>query len=422
MSICALCKQEKELKNSHIIPRFVSKWLKDTSATGLLRGVVEPDERIQDFRRIPLLCGDCENRLSDLETYFASEFFYPYLKTKAKNFKYDIRLVKFVISLSWRTLLTGYEGFKQDFPNLKVHVDAAERNWRMCLLGKSEDLGLYEHHLFFFDYLAQNENMPDGFQWYTLRAVDMTLAGNKEKAIAYSKFPWMMFVSSICPTKLDGWIGTKINIAGELAQPQYIEDSLFNRFLLDRSKSILSTQAINKNDPRILKTIKRKPKNFLKSQSLEVSLAEAKRMRDFRKKSLPPVIEELIGVLENALECADLTDEQKLSQKFGLSLVSDAISRISIYKAIEFQSSVEWIIKKAKLSSNDTKCYVETNEMVIVFMINLYSTQEEQLSKVMAELDELVQNNDKNNKKYMVVFSYNPFEIDLPYQSGFFIS
>jgi len=44
--ICSLCKQNKEIRRSHIIPRFVSKWLKTTSATGFLRGVNEPDKRI----------------------------------------------------------------------------------------------------------------------------------------------------------------------------------------------------------------------------------------------------------------------------------------------------------------------------------------------------------------------------------------
>jgi hypothetical protein len=36
MSKCALCHNVKELKDSHIIPAFVYRWIKETSATGYL--------------------------------------------------------------------------------------------------------------------------------------------------------------------------------------------------------------------------------------------------------------------------------------------------------------------------------------------------------------------------------------------------
>ena len=39
LGTCALCGQQKDLRKSHIVPRFVGKWLKSTSATGFLRGV-----------------------------------------------------------------------------------------------------------------------------------------------------------------------------------------------------------------------------------------------------------------------------------------------------------------------------------------------------------------------------------------------
>jgi hypothetical protein len=37
--ICALCQDETNLKESHLIPKFVGKWLKRTSATGYLRDI-----------------------------------------------------------------------------------------------------------------------------------------------------------------------------------------------------------------------------------------------------------------------------------------------------------------------------------------------------------------------------------------------
>ena len=57
--ICALCKKYTVLVKSHIIPKFVSKWLKETSATGYLRGVEKPTERKQDLPKLPLFSENC---------------------------------------------------------------------------------------------------------------------------------------------------------------------------------------------------------------------------------------------------------------------------------------------------------------------------------------------------------------------------
>src|SRR3989304_9636938 len=106
---CALCRQQKDLRKSHIIPRFVSKWLKSTSATGFLRGVVKPEMRRQDLPTFPMLCEECEQIFSKLESYFAREIFYPFMDEGKRDIAYDGTLLRFIISLSWRTLKTSYE-------------------------------------------------------------------------------------------------------------------------------------------------------------------------------------------------------------------------------------------------------------------------------------------------------------------------
>ena len=81
-SSCALCKKEKPLQISHIMPSFVGKWLKESSATGFMRELRAPNERIQDVWKTQLLCRDCEQLLSGFETYFAKEISIPTLKEK----------------------------------------------------------------------------------------------------------------------------------------------------------------------------------------------------------------------------------------------------------------------------------------------------------------------------------------------------
>src|SRR3954468_11545726 len=79
LSPCALCKQPKPLCDSHIIPAFVGKWLKETSATVYLRSALSPDLRQQDLLTKRLLCADCEGRFSGFERLAAERLVLPYM-------------------------------------------------------------------------------------------------------------------------------------------------------------------------------------------------------------------------------------------------------------------------------------------------------------------------------------------------------
>jgi hypothetical protein len=68
--ICALCKQERQLQNSHIVPSFFGAYLKKTSATGYLRSGENPNLRLQDLPKEKMLCGGCEGRLAVWEKDF----------------------------------------------------------------------------------------------------------------------------------------------------------------------------------------------------------------------------------------------------------------------------------------------------------------------------------------------------------------
>ncbi len=424
MDACALCREKKVLKISHIIPSFVGKWMKATSGTGYLSGAVDPDKRLQDLRKIPLLCKDCEQRLSTLETYFANEIFYPFFETNERVFKYDSRLVHFIVSLSWRSLLVSYEDFNRFSPNLSTCIDKAEEAWRKYLLKKSNNIEPYENHLFFFDYVKQGKNLPWGFQWYTLRAVDATLVGNEEMVLAYSKFPWMMFVSSVHPTKLEGWENTRIEETGEIKQPQSIKDESFGSFLLNRPKAFFEDKrgrSFGKINKRILRTIEKNPKKFLKSQSLEVSLAEAKLARDKSKRRLPNTVKELIWIIEGAIEDPHLSFEERQHRKFGLSLLADSLTRISDQEANKLDWLFQSTIIRAKQQGEDKKFLFETREFIMVFMVNLYFTKDQVRSQVKTELNRLLNGREKHDKRHIMVFSWCPFEPDLPYESALYV-
>ncbi|AJY04837.1 hypothetical protein SB768_30790 [Burkholderia sp. SIMBA_043] len=106
---CPLCdKVDMALKESHIIPRFVYEWVKNSSATPYLRSSDNINERQQDGQKQYLLCNCCETRLSRLEGELSMHLFkklanYQNQKTGTRISE-NIRVA--VLSIFWRALYT----------------------------------------------------------------------------------------------------------------------------------------------------------------------------------------------------------------------------------------------------------------------------------------------------------------------------
>jgi hypothetical protein len=108
-SKCKLCGTNTTLKESHIVPKSIYKWLKDTSGTSFLRRTGNINVRTQDGIKMYLLCGDCEQKFGTYEKHFKEKIFLPVnevdFPTQSPNgFDYDDKLFYFLISVWWRTI------------------------------------------------------------------------------------------------------------------------------------------------------------------------------------------------------------------------------------------------------------------------------------------------------------------------------
>jgi len=278
MRICALCGKEKELCESHFIPKFIFDWIKKTSATGYLRQAINIDRRLQDGTKEKFLCFECENKFSKYENYFAKEFFYPCLNKKKTLFKYNEDLQKFIISISWRLLKKDLKGFKDFQPEMFEYAKQAEEYWRKILLNDELD-EKYEHHLFLFDYIEDSSvDLPEKFQWYTMRAADGTIASSKKELFLFVKLPSIFFISSIFPVSIkDYWEDTLVEKRGILGIPQTSQHPGFWDFLKSRVELLNKDEISEKQSNKIGETALRDLDKIRNSKSFEVWLEEAKR-------------------------------------------------------------------------------------------------------------------------------------------------
>ena len=161
MGQCALCRQNKELQLSHIVPRFVGRRL-IKSAPGNIRITNEPNKVAQDIEKHYLLCHDCEELFSAKERWFANTIFNPYQDHNKTVFDYNGNLTYFIISLSWRSLYLDLEEYACD-PEFNQDVlmilFRAEQTMRDYLLGKRQDIDTIENHIFFFDRIQSVQNL-----------------------------------------------------------------------------------------------------------------------------------------------------------------------------------------------------------------------------------------------------------------------
>jgi hypothetical protein len=188
---CRLCGETKELQESHIIPKFVFRWMKETSATGYLRFAQQPNLRVQDGIKCYLLCADCERRLNQWETQFASRIFHPLAQGTTSSAPYGPWLLSFCVSVSWR-VLTNYldNNHIQNVPaTLMPDVHRAERAWREFLLGRVARPGRHEQHLVPLGAITTytHADIPTNINRYFLRAIDMDIANDGNTVFVYTK-------------------------------------------------------------------------------------------------------------------------------------------------------------------------------------------------------------------------------------------
>ena len=278
-STCRLCRHERILRESHVIPKFAVEWIKKTSATGYLRGTIDPNLRRQDASKIRLLCQDCEQLFSRDERVFAETIFRPFLQGTSLEFFYGEWLRRFAVSLAWRAAVTGIERGALGDPQpslLRKEIDDAISAWGSYLLCRTKTPGPYTHHMLLAGYIKDaTTEVPEGFQTYMMRAVDTTIGSATKRLLVYTKLPAIVFVSHVIPSEPSGWRRTRIARKGHIGLGQVLSSGPFVRFVLDRASEVWNRTAPSARQHALMeRDLFRDPDRALGSESYRALLAE----------------------------------------------------------------------------------------------------------------------------------------------------
>lgn len=230
---CGLCRSTAPLRQSHIFPKFVVRWLRDTSATGKFRSTSDMRRRHQDGLKIPLLCSDCEQRFSDHEKWFAERVFRPKMDgTEGHPDLQHPSLLPFVVSVAWRAAMIDKDRLAGRYPRHAKAIQRSAEAWRRYLLDPKLPHG---HHCFFP--LPDAIYVVDGAErvnWYLQRSTDLSTMLVHHRPIVWWKIPGFAGISSFGGHAVPGAAACVVSTSGagaawESGGPQVLVDLLMSR-------------------------------------------------------------------------------------------------------------------------------------------------------------------------------------------------
>lgn len=249
LGICAFCGNPATLKESHVLPAFVYRWLR-RRGTGHIRHSENPNRRVQDGLKLELLCGGCEQRFSRFETAFATKVFHPW-HSGTHRISYENWLLKFCVSVSWRVLNYALaHGRGHDYTSeQKTLLQHADERWRAFLNDEVPHPAEFEQHMLIFDIVEDTTvlDLPSNFNRYMTGAVTLDIVGSDRSVMTFAKLGRFIIFGMIQkgPAK---WEGTKIHVKNGILKPDkfVVPAGLLDLF---KEKANFASDALAKMSP-----------------------------------------------------------------------------------------------------------------------------------------------------------------------------
>lgn len=272
--ICRLCKKNSDLKISHFIPKFVGKWVKDTSATGYIRFNQSINKRAQDIVKEYWLCECCEQLFSSWEREFANRIFYPFMNEGKSEAHYGAWLPKFCASLSWRTLTYVRSQNSVRSEEVSHALDTAESALASYLLGDSNTLGKYEQHLYPLEGMTETSvrGAPPNLNRYFLRTMQMDLLESDSGSIVYTKLPGFMLLSLTGHKESNRMRSSRVAMGeGRISPRTYWWPTGFAEYMFDKVRAIETVySSMDKTQKdKITKAVLDNPERFKASRTFK---------------------------------------------------------------------------------------------------------------------------------------------------------
>lgn len=265
---CRLYGVEEELRQSHILPKFIIDYFKSTGSR-FIRGFSTPNKRRQDGIKRNYLSHQAEQDFSIREKWFAENFFRRFMDDGQRVFPYDENLYYFLISVLWRGLLHQLE-LPEIYgnPQLKV-LNETEAEWRNYLVENKTPPRFSDVNLLLTDHIKTHDTGVTGLDYYFTRMIDFTILADDSGQCIYVYCKFLKFVVWATIRDVRPNINKELIISkngGILRYPQSVPDTYMIQCLIKRAESIAAMPGpSDTQQDKIIEEIKKNPDTLYKS-------------------------------------------------------------------------------------------------------------------------------------------------------------
>jgi hypothetical protein len=197
---CILCRSNPPIENSHIIPKFAIRRLKEGSPVGTLVFSTDLDRVAQDGWKGPYLCTRCEGEFSKLEGWFCKNVYDPFLHNGSVRQTYKDELALFAASVLFRYIHFAIE--KNHSKQQSAGLSKIFENLRQSLrTNSSTSICSYLYLQFLFPITSTVGDYPPGINTYSFETIDgecfqHVVSGVGSFNLVFVKFPAFFFLLS----------------------------------------------------------------------------------------------------------------------------------------------------------------------------------------------------------------------------------
>ncbi|MEN1938994.1 hypothetical protein AAIE21_26575 [Paenibacillus sp. 102] len=287
IGICALCKKESTLEESHIVPKFVFRYLNAHSFTGRIRTVAEPNRPLQDGKKLHLLCSDCEDLFNKDETLFSNKVFHPFKKNGFDGpviYNGDW-LNRFITSVNWRVLhqdlqkiTTEQDNDKPLTPEILNTLSNAENVMRSYLLKERLNLDVLENHIILFNEEIMRELFSHPHAIIQGSAFGTPVIMNKDAMYVISNLVGILVITIIKKHPEEIWLNSFVsNESGEIPQSQHFDSPIVTELRKFEDFRQAYIEGISKNQlEKLQEKIRKDPDGFKNSETYKRIMMDRK--------------------------------------------------------------------------------------------------------------------------------------------------
>ena len=271
---CRLCGSIAELKLSHVLPAFVFRWMRKSSATGHMRLGEEPNRRVQDGWKEHWLCASCEQDIGEAERQFAEKVFFPVVEERPLTAAYGPWLLKFCASVTWRVLLRfremdPFDDYSRDDYSL---MDEAASAWRKYLLGRRPDTGAFPLHFYVIRGVIApaDQSVASNINRHVLRHIAPDVVRGRHQHLVYAKLPRLFIMGVLRDDRPADWRGTRVDPeSGVIPLDQRVPDGFFG-YVDDKARRAASLMGSmsDRQKRKVLEDVRRDPMRVMMSDTV----------------------------------------------------------------------------------------------------------------------------------------------------------